>query len=125
MGNNLDAETIFFILSLYQPLAANLSGNLPLNFNIIAQVRAAFVRLNRALRTEEVEMYENNCEGEAYVKVVHASVVIGKEEILKDVSLELLRPGLTIITGNVGSGKSSVLKLILGDLPINTGRTIS
>lgn len=124
MGYNPDTETIFYILNLFQSLSAGLSWNLPANFSSAAHIRASFERLNRALRAEEIEKYVNSCEGEAYVKVRHATVNIGKKEILRDVSVELLKPALTVITGNVGSGKSSVLKLILGDLPINTGETV-
>lgn len=50
---------------------------------------------------------------------------IGNKQILHDISMNISRPGLIVITGSVGSGKSSLLKVILRDYqPINRGKAI-
>lgn len=46
------------------------------------------------------------------------------QEILKNISTEL-HPGLTVVTGPLGCGKSSLLKLFLNDFPITEGKLLS
>lgn len=42
--------------------------------------------------------------------------------ILKDLCFDIQKNSLTIITGNTGSGKTSLLHLLMAELPITSGK---
>ncbi len=50
-------------------------------------------------------------------RIERFGVVLGKEEILKDVNLHIHCGELTAIIGRNGAGKSTLLKAILGEIP--------
>jgi ABC-type multidrug transport system fused ATPase/permease subunit len=57
------------------------------------------------------------------IELEHASFTIKDktEPVLRDISISIERSSLTMIVGPVGSGKSSMLKAILGEIPISSG----
>ncbi|KAF8849622.1 putative multidrug resistance protein MDR [Acephala macrosclerotiorum] len=61
--------------------------------------------------------------GNTIIELEHASFTIKDktEPILRDISISIERSSLTMIVGPVGSGKSSMLKAILGEIPISCG----
>ncbi|OBT93873.2 hypothetical protein VE01_08497 [Pseudogymnoascus verrucosus] len=64
-----------------------------------------------------------NLTSNAIIKLEHASFTIKDktEPVLHDISISIERFSLTMIVGPVGSGKSSMLKAILGEIPISCG----
>ncbi|KAJ8957017.1 hypothetical protein NQ318_012189 [Aromia moschata] len=56
-----------------------------------------------------------------FIEVENGCVKIVDKEILKDINLDIKGPNLTLVTGTVGSGKSSLLKTILRDYSLSEG----
>ncbi|CAH1982547.1 unnamed protein product [Acanthoscelides obtectus] len=122
MGNTTSTEMIFYVLSLFQQLTTALGIMLPISMGKLAMFRAAFIRLNKMLQAEELEKFDDEkCTGNAQIEAKAATVKIEGKEVLKDITFEM-NPGLTIISGLVGAGKSSLLKLILRDYPMTNGK---
>lgn len=112
MGNTTSTETIFYILSLYYDLRTIFGFTIPLNTSRAAEFRAALIRLDRLLNTEEMETdVEQN--GKPSIEMEGVTIRIKEKEILKNICLKLDTPGLTLVTGGVGSGKSFLLKTVL------------
>jgi phospholipid/cholesterol/gamma-HCH transport system ATP-binding protein len=55
------------------------------------------------------------------IEVNHMKVSFDEREVLKDVSFSALRGDVTVIIGGSGSGKSTILKHLLGLFPVNEG----
>ncbi|CAG9825036.1 unnamed protein product [Phaedon cochleariae] len=114
-GNLADAQTVYFIQSCFQSLKSYISISIPYGIAQCSEVYAALNRLQEFLSTEETSQQKLNAT-EPKIHLNHVSVKVSGTQILKDISMEVSQ-GLFLVTGNVGSGKSSLLKTIIGDYP--------
>ncbi|KAJ8931650.1 hypothetical protein NQ314_015402 [Rhamnusium bicolor] len=121
MGYTTSTELIFYILGLFHQLTWSLGILIPINLSKIAEFRAAFIRYNKLMQSEETTKIEENVNGKSSLELTDLTVNIKDKEILKNVSLKINHTGLTLITGVVGSGKSSLLKAILREYLISKG----
>lgn len=125
IGHSPNAETLFYILTIFQQLAASLSVSVPTNLSIAAQIQASLKRISKVLHAKEDFGYKmhrkETFSGDPYIRVQIATVKFKEEVILKNIFLELKHPGLIIVTGAVGAGKSSLLKLFLKDYQPSQG----
>lgn len=95
---------------------------LPGNFSRAAQLYASIIRLNMVLQAEELKKTDEETTEKPSVLLKDASFSLSKKDILKGISLNVTKNGLTVVTGPVGSGKSSLLKVILQDFhPVSEG----
>lgn len=99
--------------------------SIPFGIAQCSEVYAALKRLKTFLDTEElVSKPTANIIKNPRVLVKNVAVKIGDTQVLKDVSLSA-ETGLLLVTGPVGSGKSAILKTILGDYPVtNSGQVV-
>lgn len=58
---------------------------------------------------------------EPVVKVSNASIMQGTQPVLDNVSFEIEKGEFVFLVGRTGSGKSSLLRTLYGDLPVNDG----
>lgn len=63
---------------------------------------------------------------QAAIKVTDGSFSWGKEEesALEGINLEVLEGQLLMVVGEVGSGKSSLLSALLGEMDVRSGNTV-
>lgn len=115
MGYETNTEFIFYILSLFNQLTMSFGMQLPLNFSRTAQVVAAFIRIDKVLNGEELEKIPKETTENPSVLLRGVAYRLNDKKILHGVSVSIIEPGLSVITGPVGSGKSSLLKVILGE----------
>lgn len=88
-----------------------------------SEAYAALIRLKRFLETEElVPKQQNNIVQNPRVLLKNVAVKINDVDVLRDVSLSAEK-GLRLLTGQLGSGKSSILKTILGEYLISNNGT--
>lgn len=59
--------------------------------------------------------------GNSIIKLQHADIFQQKHLVLSDVNLHIDKGDFVWLIGQTGSGKSSLLKIIYGDIPITTG----
>lgn len=55
------------------------------------------------------------------IRFEHVAIVVGTKALLKDVSFELRAGQKAVLQGRSGSGKSTILKALLGLYPLNRG----
>ncbi|QEC44115.1 cell division ATP-binding protein FtsE [Pseudobacter ginsenosidimutans] len=58
---------------------------------------------------------------EAIIELRHANIYQGKNLVLQDVNLRVNRGEFVYLVGKTGTGKSSLLKTLYGDLPLKEG----
>lgn len=95
---------------------------LPMSFSRCAQLYASIQRLNEVLQSEELKRIDEDITETPAVLLKDASFCLGDKYILRGISMNISKPGLTVVTGSVGSGKSSLLKVILKDYPNSEGK---
>ena len=58
---------------------------------------------------------------ETIIEIKHANIYQGKNLILQDVNLNVQKGEFVYLVGKTGTGKSSLLKALYGDLPLTEG----
>ncbi|KAG5882040.1 hypothetical protein JTB14_003438 [Gonioctena quinquepunctata] len=122
IGYSTDTTLVFYILSNFKNLKATMGSIIPSCIGLAAEFNAAITRIKRVMVAEELSS-ENMMESKPVVQLDEATVHIRGKEILRDVTFRI-DSGLSVITGGVGSGKSSLLKTILHDYPLKSGRVV-
>ncbi|CAG9826344.1 unnamed protein product [Diabrotica balteata] len=121
INDEADATTVFFIMSNYGTISYTLGILIPDCITTSYEFLSTTTRLNLVLRAKELpipKLKEKTSRPTIHIK--DATVSLGKENILNNISLKVI-PGLTLVTGQVGSGKSSLLKLMLQSYSLTAG----
>ena len=118
-----DAETVFVSFALFNLLRRPAS----LIHSILAKgvrARVCLKRLAKYLDCEELpsDLIERIQIEKFDIKFERATLSWDKSPVLKHVNLSIEKGSLVAIIGSVGSGKSSLLSSILGELYLNEGR---
>lgn len=119
-----DSEVLFYVMRAFHDLKHSLGIIIPISCGKMAEIIASGQRINKILNAEEVEPSYHDDDAAPKVKLSGVSVKVKDQEILKNITTEL-HPGLTVVTGPLGCGKSSLLKLFLNDFPISEGKLLS
>lgn len=64
---------------------------------------------------------KTNCMSEAVVSISHANIYQGSNLILQDVNFKVEKGEFVYLVGKTGTGKSSLLKTLYGELPLREG----
>jgi ABC-type multidrug transport system fused ATPase/permease subunit len=133
-GQPLNTETAYTSLSLIYLL----TNPMVVVFRTIPFVSAAlacFSRIQTYLMSESCADYRmplsqrdhhpspDNDKGDTLVAISGASFgwVPGKPDILHDITINIRRSRFTFVVGPVGSGKSTLMRAILGEVPLRAG----
>lgn len=135
-GNDITAERAFVITSYYMILRQTMTVFFPQGIAQIAEAHVALTRIQRFMLLEETDIGDPtpfDCDwrtkpgryhtddkydpsGPIEVSIDNASAKYGSEICLKNITCNL-EPGThAAIIGQVGSGKTCLLNLILGEL---------
>lgn len=113
MGYTTNVELIFYVLQLFNQISSTFGDTLPTTFSRIAQFYACVTRINEILKCDDLHQLEKKSVERSSVLLENLSLELGNKEIFNSISMQITNPGLTIVTGSVGSGKSCLLKIIL------------
>lgn len=114
LGYHVSPEKAFVVTGSFATVATLISIRFPIGLYSFAVLKAAIIRISDFLRVDQSQshqIFEKSTDPKIYIDGVSTT-----SNILHDVTLQVIGPGLTAIAGSVGSGKTSLLKLILGDL---------
>ncbi|XP_060521459.1 probable multidrug resistance-associated protein lethal(2)03659 [Cylas formicarius] len=116
-----DAEVMFYVLKCFKDLKMSVAFIIPAGLGRGAELIASANRINKVFSSEELEETDDTNHEHAIIKLSNVNVTIKQNEILRNISFEL-KPGLTVITGPLGCGKSALLKLFLKDYHVTSGK---
>nr|CAD7427423.1 unnamed protein product [Timema monikensis] len=124
-NNILDAKTAFVSLSLFNILRFPLSM-LPMLITNMVQASVSIKRMNNFMNTEELDPNSVTHEPSEKLPIVveNGTFSWGSDDppVLKNINLKLPQGSLVAVVGTVGSGKSSLISALLGELDKLTGR---
>lgn len=134
LNNDITASTIYTVLTIYDALRMPLLVRFADGISDLAEMNVSLRRIQSFLKNDnnvEIENYlnKNNIKSISTNKYPHILLKnitaswSGKtsEAILIDINLEITTNQLTAIIGPVGSGKSSLINVILKELPVTNG----
>ncbi|CAL8118382.1 unnamed protein product [Orchesella dallaii] len=123
-NNKLDAGTAFVSLSLFNIMSMPLTF-LPMIIVFIVQAGVSIKRLNKYMNAEEIDpdaVTHDDHEPDPIV-IDHGTFSWEPDTVvLRDINLRIKPGSLVAIVGSVGSGKSSLLAAMLGELDKVSGR---
>ncbi|XP_064537335.1 multidrug resistance-associated protein 1 isoform X4 [Drosophila montana] len=118
-NNVLDAKKTFVSLSLFNILRFPLTM-LPMLITNLVQTQVSVQRINKFLNSEELD--PNNVQHDSSkphpmsIENGHFSWGDEDETTLKNINMQVPKNNLVAIVGTVGSGKSSVIQALLGEM---------
>ncbi|CAG7784814.1 unnamed protein product [Allacma fusca] len=123
-NNVLDAQKAFVSLTLFHMMFEPLTW-FPIGITRYFQTAVSLKRLNQFMNAEEIDP-----KAVSHDETVSEAILIDKASfswdetsmILRNISLKVRRGSLVAIVGSVGSGKSSLIHAILGEMNKLSGR---
>ncbi|XP_063913861.1 probable multidrug resistance-associated protein lethal(2)03659 [Zophobas morio] len=114
-GQNVSAETVYYILSCFNDLQGSLSDQIPFGFSQFAQLFAIATRIESVMKAPELPTKKTITDSkQAKVCFNDVDVTIHDTKVLENISLDI-SDGLNVVVGHTGSGKTTLLKTILGE----------
>nr|CAB3219629.1 multidrug resistance-associated protein 1-like [Phallusia mammillata] len=118
--NVLDAQKAFVSISLFNILRFPLMM-LPVMVSALVQSNVSLKRLQKFLSNEELDersVNRNPHSSSPAIEVIEGTFSWAKDEdpVLRDISLDIPDGKLVAVVGQVGSGKSSLISSLLGDM---------
>lgn len=122
LGNRITADKVFSMAQFFNILQISMAIYFPLGVTLGAESLVAIKRAEEILTLEERKDTVQRIYDQKGVIVEQVQAAWTKEcETLKNVTFTIPEGRLCAIVGPVGSGKSSILQLILGELSCDSG----
>ncbi|KAK4879946.1 hypothetical protein RN001_008092 [Aquatica leii] len=118
MGNNVTAEKAFVVTGCFAILSPIATHYIPGAIITISEAIASMKRINKFLLLTEIKedfQVQQLIGPSPTISIKKVNVKIDKYLILKNINTSI-HSGLTVVTGIVGSGKSTFIKLLFGDV---------
>lgn len=130
LGYPITADVVFSMAQFFNILQLTAAIFYPLALSLWAEASVSVVRIGDYLKFEEQDEVvqglnhrEDAKDADLAIELANLSATWESEKVktLEDVSFSVKPGQLCAVIGPVGSGKSSLLQLLLGEMPIHTG----
>ncbi|XP_071056450.1 probable multidrug resistance-associated protein lethal(2)03659 [Onthophagus taurus] len=121
--NDLSSDMVFTVAQFLNVLQSAVAVMLPLAIQSGAESLVSIQRIKTFLLLEEkkIKNYQEKSLINNSVEIEKVFAGFNDNIILKNIDLEIPKGSLCVIIGNVGSGKSSILNLLLQEIELKSG----
>ncbi|CAL8110800.1 unnamed protein product [Orchesella dallaii] len=130
-GGPLTADRVFYAIAVYNTMTHYMVFMLPGGIRALGEIKGSLQRIQTFLLLEEKpdngDSYKRNAGMSAEIKLSEVSASWSRsngKSVLKNITCKLEQNKLVMIVGKIGSGKSSLLRLILNELQITGGNVV-
>lgn len=126
-GGDLIPSVVFSTLTYMAAVRLNMANFFPRSFQFISEAIVSFRRIEEFLKLENLKLSGSVLDNKKVKDNIVVSIDnstfewLSETPILNNINLSLKKGTLTVICGPVGSGKSSLLNAIMGELPPVSG----
>ncbi|KAK5646967.1 hypothetical protein RI129_005431 [Pyrocoelia pectoralis] len=125
LHNDISAAMVFTLTVFYNTLQLTMAWTFPQGLGLMAETLISIDRVNKFLINTEVPIGNwKNFEDPFAIRVTDGTAKWNTEVILKDITLTIKRGHLVAVVGQVGSGKSSLINVMLKELPLISGEVL-
>ncbi|XP_031342453.1 probable multidrug resistance-associated protein lethal(2)03659 isoform X4 [Photinus pyralis] len=124
LGEKLNASSVFIVTTLFSTLGFTLNFFFPQGMIFLSEIFVSLNRINDFLLCDEVLPVTRNVGAKGTIVIQQATSRWEKDSdrnILSDIDFEIECESLNAVIGSVASGKTSLLNLILGEIPLESG----
>ncbi|KAL3283449.1 hypothetical protein HHI36_006594 [Cryptolaemus montrouzieri] len=122
LGNEIRADLVYSLSMYFNLLQLTLAIMFPSVISMGAETLVSIRRLQEFLLMEEKEPFAISTSPDNSIRLKHVDASwIPSTPILRDLNFKLAPGTLCAVIGPIGSGKSSFLKLLLGELVSSSG----
>lgn len=121
MNSDITAETLFYVMRCFGTLRFSVSMAVSMGFTRIAELSASMSRIDALLQHEELPDKHDKPDDDPTIELNKVTLSFDERNVLENINLKLQK-GLTVVTGQLGCGKSSLMKVMLGAYPIEHGK---
>ncbi|KAJ8943026.1 hypothetical protein NQ314_009842 [Rhamnusium bicolor] len=114
------AEVMFYIMKCFETLKHTIAHSVSHGMSRLAELSASLNRIDAVLAAEELNEKIEEPTSKPKVHLKDIKVCIKDKIVLQNITLTI-QGGLNVVTGQLGSGKSSLIKVILNDYPVDEG----
>ncbi|ODM94951.1 Multidrug resistance-associated protein 4 [Orchesella cincta] len=127
-GGPLTADRVFYAIAVYNTVTHYMVFLVPGGIRAIGEIKGSLQRIQTFLMLEEKpdngNSYKRKAGQSPEIKLSEVSASWSRSNgrpVLSNVTCELVQNKLVLIVGRIGSGKTSLLRLILNELQITGG----
>ncbi|KAK5650692.1 hypothetical protein RI129_001721 [Pyrocoelia pectoralis] len=122
----LDVKAVFITMSVFISMCSSCVNSIPNSVATAAESKVALRRILNFLLSEEIDFVNKVKDGiDSAVAILNGCAKWdknAKQPTLSNINLEIKASSLTGIIGPVGSGKSSLIQVIQGELQLSDGQ---
>ncbi|KAF5273605.1 hypothetical protein FQR65_LT04604 [Abscondita terminalis] len=125
LGNIIDAKKVFFTTALFNSLAFNMGTFFPQAIALLNEIKVSSNRIGKFLLLDEVHSVHHISDGPPIqLQNVTAKWSKNIENTLTKLNMVIEEGSLVAVVGPVGSGKSSLLQSLLGEITLTSGKLL-
>lgn len=122
-GNPLTSDIVYYVITCFIRIRRAIAFIIPVFSTTTAELFASLNRLSNILNADEIAPSDKDDKAIIIPKIdfISVDISVGKISLLHDVNMKL-KPGLNVLIGLVGCGKSALIKAVLGEYNVNGGK---
>ncbi|XP_031342454.1 multidrug resistance-associated protein 4-like isoform X5 [Photinus pyralis] len=121
LNQSFNPKSVFIVTTLLAILGVTLNFLLPQGMIFLSEILVSLDRITDFLLSNEIKRKTSATLPKGSISITNGTAAWDKMPILRNLNFKIESGSLNAIIGPIASGKTSLLSLILGEMPMTTG----